>query len=712
MTGAVALVIPLSVGVVTGHPSGGAAVGLGAWLVASRAILDPAGVSRPFMLGVVASLAVGTALGIFVSGESWLIVPAASALGGLGVLVRPIGITPALTLLLTAANPLPLDPPQHTGLQVLGGLLAAVLLTLPWPWRRTRPLAVTLSRAAEALADLVEAGADPGHDPGDWEALRNKAGDALDNAQVMCSRHRWQRRSRAGEQVVSTLRRVFYEVVALHGLADALRERAPAAGERAGLRELAASVALALRSFIGEEPVPDPLPAFEARVNELRADRPHGERELLVLVLLRQIGHCAERIRRALTDNRQAAHRLHSTRYELPALPVRPVVPPGFRSSLAFDNPRVRHALRVLLGTAFASTIIEVFHPPHPHWLVIAVLVTLQPTYGETRARMWARIGGSTAGGLVTAGILHFAPGQAWLVLLIGVSAALAFGMASVHQAYWSTFMTMCVLLLIDFQLPGGTAVVESRIVLTIVGGLIAIACTRLLWPRGETVRLADRVAHMLSTHAEAARALAGMTRGKTPADKAELKITKAELAADAVAQALTYIAHEPGGTAPGAAQKAVEAAQRVRDDLMSLTAVSRGEAVPALPEPGVPDSGVHEPAARAPAGTGHVPDVLDAVAKRLTYAAEAVQTGEPFAPRGDVDRELAVVSASVGCLAERRLAELDADPSDTRTEVRRALLRTTALDQALRSLGPDTLELCDAAASAFATPEPEAVMA
>jgi uncharacterized membrane protein YccC len=737
------LVIPLLIGVVTGHPVGGATVGLGAWLVASRAILDPAGVSRPFMLGVVASLAVGTVLGIFISGMSWLIVPAASALGGLGVLVPPIGITPALTLLLTAANPLPIDPLEHTGLQLLGGLLASVLVTMPWPWRRNRPLATMLSQAAEAVADLVEAGADPGLDAHEWGVLRRKAGDALDDARVAYSRHRWQRRSQAAEQAAAALQRVFYEVVALHGMAVALRDRAPAAGERAGLGELAASIALSLRSFIGEGPMPaDPRPRFEARVNELRADRPHEERELLVLVLLRQIGHCADRIRQSLAGAEGAARRLHSSRLELPALTVRAAPPPELRSLLAFDNPRVRHALRVMLGTAFASTIIEIFHPPHPHWLVIAVLVTLQPTYGETRARVWARIGGSTAGGIVTAVILHFMPGHLLLVLLIGVSAALAFGMASVHQAYWSPFMTMCVLLLIDFQLPGGPGVVEARIALTIVGGLIAVACTRLLWPRGETVRLAERVTRMLAGHAEAAHALAGVSRGKMVAEKAEVKIAKAELAAEAVAVSLAYIPHEPGGTAPDAAEEAVEAAQRVRDDLMSLTAILREETPPkpvpgsASPEPGsgsvpsepgsgsVPSEQVRvrvgtgrlaaEPvvAGYVPVEGGHIPEVLETVARRLTAAAEAVQTREPFELTADVDRELAVVSASLGHLAERRLAELDADPSDRRTAVRRALLRTAALDQALRSLGADTAVLCAAAASAFAAQAHEAVMA
>ncbi|RGA04342.1 hypothetical protein DI270_015115, partial [Microbispora triticiradicis] len=166
LTGACCLVVPLLVGLLTGHPAGGATAGLGAWLVAARAIANPASVRTPYLLGVVVSVGVGTALGVLVSGSSLLMIGAASALAGLGGLVRPIGVTPALTLLLTAANPLPLDPVPHTGLQLLGGLLPAVLLTLPWPWRRTRPVITTLNEVTAALAALAEAVTGPGTAPG------------------------------------------------------------------------------------------------------------------------------------------------------------------------------------------------------------------------------------------------------------------------------------------------------------------------------------------------------------------------------------------------------------------------------------------------------------------------------------------------------------------------------------------------------------------
>ncbi|MEU8058887.1 FUSC family protein [Microbispora bryophytorum] len=672
LTGAACLLIPLLVGLLTGHPAGGATVGLGAWLVAARAITNPAGVRTLYLLGVVLSVGVGTSLGILLSGSGGAMVLVASALAGLGGLVRPIGVTPALTLLLTAANPLPLEPVPHAGLQLLGGLLAAVLLTLPWPWRRTRPVVAMLGETADTLAGLVEAVADPAVGQDEWDERRRKAADAI--AEVRMARARrvpWER-SRAAGDVALALRRVFHEIIALRGLCDTLARRAPGGADEAGLGDLVASLSAALSAYLADcPPARVPVMDFGDRVDRLRDRAAGGEREMVVLVLLRQIAHSVRRIQEALDGSAEAARRLCTHGLDLTTLAAPP--------SLAFDDPRVRHALRVVLGTAFASIIIVLVKPAFPHWLVIAVLVTIQPTYGETRAKVWARVSGSTAGGLVSAVVLTVAPGHWTLVALIGVSAALAFGLAPTHQAYWATFMTMCVLLLLDFQMPQTARIAESRVVLTVVGGVIAIACARLLWPRGETERLAERVGRMIDSHAAIARTLAQLARGKAGVDRAEERVRKAAVDAEMVAEALGYIAEEPGGTAPEAVGEALDAAQRVRDDLLTLISVLRDE----------------------PAGGGPVPDVLDAVAGHLRTAAQGVRGREPYEPAAEVSRGLADNAVWVGAQAERRLSELEADVTEPGSG--RALLRTAAVDQALRSLGADAVRLCAAAAGAFA---------
>ncbi|WP_067171008.1 FUSC family protein [Microtetraspora niveoalba] len=687
LIGGACVAVPMIVGLVLGHPAGGAVISTGAWLVAVRGARDPGGVRMARLFGATFALAVGTLLGIVLVGRNeWLLILVTPALAGLGIVVPMMGPTAALALLLTAANPLPVDPLPHLGLMLLGGLLATVLLPLPWPWRGTRPLPVVLSETAACLADLVDAADDMSLDRDAWDERRRAATAAREKAAKACARRRWQRRSPQAEAVVAAFRRVLYEAVTLRGLCATLHRQRPDVDERVGLSELTATLARSLRSMSHALAHPEAgleLPAgigeFKGRVDELRGVRPKGERELLVLVMLRQVENCAERLTAAVEKAAGPALELSSPRLALPQFgaPVTPEV----RYRLALDDPGFRHALRVALGTLIAMLIIVFAKPAYPQWLAITVLVTIQPTYGETIAKAGGRTLGTAVGGLAAAMILLVAPHRWPLAIMIAVAAFLAFSMAGARFAYWITFLNMFVLLLIDFQVPQRPQLAGARIGLTILGAVIALACTRLLWPRGETARLSDRVARMLRTHGAASRTLAQVSRDELPRDKAEEAIRKASRATVAVSRALDYIEHEPGVTAPEGVGEAVSLSQRVRDDLMAVTSVLRAD--------------------RADAGP--VPEILDAVADRLEDAATAVEAGEPYEPGGEVDGTLADFGGWLGTLAGRRLDELDTAPADSATKVRRTLLQAAAVHHAMRSLNSESARLCECAAAAFA---------
>ncbi|GAA0374855.1 hypothetical protein Acor_42990 [Acrocarpospora corrugata] len=708
---ATAVVIPLVIGVAAGHPVAAGVVAIGAWLVAVRANADPPGVRALSMLAGVLSLALGTVLGMVVTDQPWLLIPIAPVVAGLGILVPMVGPTAAMALLITAANPVPVAPFEHLGLELLGGLLAATMITLPWPWRRTRPLSTTLGEATEELAVLIErTGSDS------WESQRVRVASTLHQARTACARHRWERRSREAEQITAALRRVFYEAVALHDLHEAvIREIAP---DRVGLPDLLESLAASVRESFHSDKEAEPVD-FSARVDSLRGERPGDERELLGLVLLRQIGHVADRIREAVAVARPAARTLTHTLIVMPNLPEwrgirkddEPESPPGRAASdtppgwaepemrpldpageharrfawhgrltprAVLDDPEVRHSLRAALGTVVACVAIVAFHPPHAQWLALTVLLTIQPTYGETLSKVWARILGSVIGGMAAALVLLIAPGEWVRVAMVAVVAALAFGLVAVHYAYWVTFMTTCVLLLVDFQTPLSPDAATERVVLTVLGALVALACTRLLWPRGEAVRVAERVARLLESHAAASRAVAEVSRRERPEREAVERIHQAARGAEAVALSADYMAHEPGAEPPPYVDEVLDTARRIRDDLMTVTTVLRED----------------------PGEVGPAPTVLDAVADRLEAGAEAVRTGEPYQSGGEVDSRLAELGGWLGRLADRRLDELAADPADSRTHVRRALLHAAATDHALRELNAGSARLVTTASS------------
>jgi hypothetical protein len=176
---------------------------------------------------------------------------------------------------------------------------------------------------------------------------------------------------------------------------------------------------------------------------------------------------------------------------------------------------------------------------------------------------------------------------------------------------------------------------------------------------------------------------MAQVSREELAGTKAEERVGAAARAADTVSDALGYITHEPGAQKPEGIDEVLEAAERVRDDLITVAAVLRED----------------------PGDVGPAPRVLDAVADRLEGCADAVRAGEPYQSGGDVDTALADLGAWLGDLADRRMDELEHEPADTHTKVRRALLHAAAADHALRALGADSARLCRAATGHSMTP-------
>ncbi len=119
------------------------------------------------MLAGVLVLALGSVAGVLLAGHDLLLIPVATVAAALAIRFPVVGFTAPLALLLTAANPLPVDPVPHLVLQVAGGLLAA----LP------ADAAVGVAADPPAGGDPVGGRRDPGR-PGRGDLRRGALGGA------------------------------------------------------------------------------------------------------------------------------------------------------------------------------------------------------------------------------------------------------------------------------------------------------------------------------------------------------------------------------------------------------------------------------------------------------------------------------------------------------------------------------------------------------
>lgn len=566
---------PLVAGLVTGHVAESQLVALGTFYVGITAWQGPYGARARSMLTMVAVVTLFSWLGGLISGQPWLAVVVVPAVAALGAAIPRLGPMAALCTLVAALRP-STSPVLFNGLlETLGGLWICALQLVPWVAHRLRSLRACLAAAALSAAAVLDVLAALGPESSEWPSRHAQARAALRSARVAYGLYRsggFENQQRPA-RIIDATGQVVDQAVALRSLLIDMEHRSPPQQWQAEYRAAITAVAARLRR-LGEAIESDAdLPAADgpvsldrlARVSDQACRQPAGEAAPVAAALL-QVRWVIDRMD-ATTDSvsQSLVHDRH-----LGGEP-RTGGWAQFTEAVTTRSPRFRHAAR--LGTAMALTMVLAIglHLPHPHWMILTVLFSLRDSYTDTVQMLLQQAAGTTVGAIVAAVALALAPERITLLVLIFISGALGFTLKPVNTTYWIMFGTPATMLLIDFTVSLNWTAALLRIALTLAGALLALVFARLLFPAGTRQMLAGRLARLLNTHAELARALAARPEHSgTPIRRAD---QNAAAAAAVLEAALTRLALQ---AAPPQEQitrlrEAGKSAQRVRDHLNAL---------------------------------------------------------------------------------------------------------------------------------------------
>ena len=170
------------------------------------------------------------------------------------------------------------------------------------------------------------------------------------------------------------------------------------------------------------------------------------------------------------------------------------------KANASFESIGLRHAARVGVAATLGFMIVRVLHVPFGYWATMAILLILQPSIAGTWPRSIERAAGSIAGGLLAAaiGLAIHAPIGISLVVFPLICATMA--LRTVSYSLFVLFLTPTFVLVADFAAPAGHEwmYAATRLGNNVLGCLIALVATFLLWPSREPVdfrvRLADAV--------------------------------------------------------------------------------------------------------------------------------------------------------------------------------------------------------------------------
>lgn len=161
-----------------------------------------------------------------------------------------------------------------------------------------------------------------------------------------------------------------------------------------------------------------------------------------------------------------------------------------FRDQLKWDHPRLRHAIRLSLCFVAGFAISEGFHIAKGEWIILTSLFVCQPSYSETRRRLFQRILGTftgVTGGVIVVSLLPTIQGQ---VVLLLTSACLFFLWLHRQYAVSVIFITVFVLCAFNLIAGQGIAVMLPRLIDTLIGSALAILSVRFLWPEWQQKKL------------------------------------------------------------------------------------------------------------------------------------------------------------------------------------------------------------------------------
>ncbi len=156
----------------------------------------------------------------------------------------------------------------------------------------------------------------------------------------------------------------------------------------------------------------------------------------------------------------------------------------------------VRNSLRTGLGLALAVAVTHAFPVEHGFWVVLGALSVLRSSALTTGTRVVRAVAGTAIGfglGVAVIELVGVDPVVMWILL-----PAVAFGSAFVPEV--ASFIagqaafTMMVLIIFNLIQPSGWAVGLIRVEDVVVGALVGVTVSVLLWPRGASAPVSRAV--------------------------------------------------------------------------------------------------------------------------------------------------------------------------------------------------------------------------
>ncbi len=507
---AAAIVLPLGIGIATGHIPIGLGVAAGALNTMFTDQPGPYRLRMRRMLLTALAASISAFVGGLVGAHTPLLVAAALLWGIAGGLLVALGtdagragLTSMILLVIMAAQPR--DPGSALAAASLifaGGVLQTLFAIAAWPLQRYRPERIAIAEICRQLAASARRAPEQTQAPPVTQAL-------LDVEGLLHGTHRARGTIMETFRVLAELvERIRLELLALGDLRATLGDGdlrttlgrmleyaartldAAADALDRGVSPLAAAVA---------------MQGFDSALAALVQSRADSVQQRQLLIAIARAQGLAGQLRAALRNTDFAGSRgelrAQDAEERLPrALRPRSALA-TLRANLRLSSVAFRHALRCGVCLALSVAGARIAGLEHGYWIPMTVAIVLKPDFAGTFRVGLLRVIGTLLGLVLTTALVHTAFGGVWEELALLALLSIGFRMlVTMHYGLAVMMLTGLVVILLAFDgiAPGETML--ARGIATVIGSAFALAAYA-LWPTWEHLRVRPALAAMTDAY-------------------------------------------------------------------------------------------------------------------------------------------------------------------------------------------------------------------
>lgn len=513
---ALAVALPLSIGIAAGNPLGGIAIATGALNVAYSDGRDPYAHRARRMLTWSVLGAVAVFLGSITGNYHLLAILLAAAwalVAGLLVSISSraadLGLNTLVALIVFAARGA-MSPKGalYAGLLVLGGgLLQTALALLFWPVRRYKPERRAIGgvylelamQACQSSGDILSA------------PLKPPSAEIQDTLSALGRDH-----SAEGERfrlLFDQADRLRFSLYGLSRLRAGLeherrQEKMPAAHTAEAFDQLLGLACELLRS-VGNSLLHDDRSAIDPELlKQLKQVLKRAQSSAAVsnFTFAREFALAADVLAGQLRVTAQLAEHMTTSGAEdfarsESAAPLKLQLRSWLetlRANVDIHSPAFRHAIRLAVCVSIGDAIGRSINTQRNYWLAMTVAVVLKPDFASTISRGVLRLCGTFCGLLLATALFHSLPDTAITQLvLVGVFTFFLRYVGPANYGIFSSTISGLIVFLIAETGIAPSEVVFERAVNTAVGGIFALFAYA-AWPTWERSQVSDVMAEMI----------------------------------------------------------------------------------------------------------------------------------------------------------------------------------------------------------------------